>query len=82
MAPTPTVLFPNNKYYITILFQIGMDILEAKERLVLQMPLVVGNIPLRKNFENLESESIFKYEKQFLIPFRHHKLKGLRKYPF
>ncbi|XP_054267304.1 arrestin domain-containing protein 3-like [Macrosteles quadrilineatus] len=58
-------------------FEIGMDMHEAKERLVLQMPLVVGNIPLRKNFENLENESIYKYEKQFFIPFRLHKQRGL-----
>lgn len=44
------------------------------------MPLLIGNIPLRKCFKNLETETDYHTESQFTIPFKIHKHKGLRKY--
>lgn len=61
------------------MLQVSLEMLNTKERLVLQMSLAIGNLPLRKNFDTLESESTFKHSKQFLISFKHHKQKGLRK---
>lgn len=57
-----------------------MDIESSKDQLVLQLPLIIGNIPLRRNFANLENDSLLNVNKQFFIPFKHYKQRGLRKY--